>query len=158
MKKIKLTQNKYALVDNSDFESLNQHKWFTKKNGKNFYAQRNGSIKSGIKRKIIGMHQQILGEIKGKEIDHKDCNGLNNQRKNLRHSTKIENQRNVKRRVDNTSGLKGISWDRSRKRWFVSVTLNKIQINLGRFIKLLDAKRRYRLFIKNTFGEFGRIK
>lgn len=158
MKKIKLTQNKYALVDYSDYQKLIKYKWYANKLGKTFYAFRNRSIKGGLKRHLIGMHNEILGNSFGKDIDHINCNGLNNQRKNLRFVTKSENQLNRGLPINNTSGMKCIGWAKDEKVWTVIVTLNNKQKNLGRFNKLSDAKRTYKEFAERNYKTFLKIK
>jgi len=83
MKLIPLTQGKFAQVDDEDFEYLNQWKWFALKDAQTFYAARGIYLKGNIL-----MHRQLLGltnsEVKG---EHKDRNGLNNQKENLRVAT-----------------------------------------------------------------------
>lgn len=89
MKKIELTQGKLTLVDNADFDWLNQWKWHIKNSRGKLYASRTS--------KGILMHRIILGITdKNIECDHIDGNGLNNQRKNLRIATRAQNARNTK--------------------------------------------------------------
>ncbi len=91
MKKIKLSQNKYALVDDADFEFLNRWKWYAVKRPNNFYAVRNRSRTLG--RGQIYMHRVIL---RVRMVDHVNGDGLDNRRKNLRgcnHSQNACNQR-----------------------------------------------------------------
>src|SRR5690348_11276017 len=107
MKKIKLTQGKYALVDDADFEYLNQWKWQAKKCSDTlFYAHRTQryGLRSENKKHHFKMHKLILKSPKGFEIDHEDGNGLNNQRKNLRICTHSQNGMNKKLKS------KGVSW------------------------------------------------
>lgn len=94
MKKIKLTQNKYTLVDNADYANLNQYKWYAHKERGSFYAIRKTYYAN--KRITFSMHRQILGLKKGDKHqgDHRDHNTLNNQRYNLRISTVSQNQMN----------------------------------------------------------------
>ena len=94
MRKIKLTQGKYALVDNEDFERINAHKWCASqesRNGLKWYAIRRERRKlpgeSKPRSVKLRMHREIMGLPTGFEdsrvVDHCDDNGLNNQRKNL---------------------------------------------------------------------------
>jgi hypothetical protein len=129
MKKIKLTKNKYALVDNDDFDWINKLKWIAEKIGNNWYASRSGQ--NGNK-KMIRMHRLIMNFPK-QLIDHIDGNGLNNQRKNLRLANKSINAINSKIRNTNKSGYKGIFWNKKSKLWQVSITKNYKKINLGTY-------------------------
>jgi hypothetical protein len=91
MKEIKLTQGKVALVDDEDFEYLNQWKWHAHKDRLNYwYAIRT------VSGKRIPMHRQIMNTPKDRQVDHIDHNGLNNQRSNLRNCTRSQNQMNRK--------------------------------------------------------------
>ena len=75
------------------------------------------------------------------EVDHKDGNPLNNQRDNLRPATHIENMRNVKLSVRNTSGCKGVSWNKALQKWKAYIRVNKKLIHLGYFDNYEEACR-----------------
>ena len=92
MKEINLTQGKVALVDDEDYEYLNQWKWYACKDYKTYYAQRNGYVNG--KRRNIFMHKVILNPPTGLEVDHIDRDGLNNVRSNLRLATRQQNSFN----------------------------------------------------------------
>lgn len=94
MKEIPLTQGKVALVDDEDFELLNQLNWYAYKNKTgNYYAVRNYSAEKG-KRKIILMHREIMDAPKGIQVDHRNGDGLYNQKENLRLATHQQNSFN----------------------------------------------------------------
>jgi len=97
MKQIPLTQGQVALVDNTDYDWLNQWKWCAQRTRGVFYAVRNSPRKNGKKHQIF-MHREILGlrYKDGQEGDHRNHNTLDNQRENLRvciHSQNIMNQK-----------------------------------------------------------------
>jgi len=95
MKEVGLTQNKVALVDDKDFEYLNQWKWHVLKDYLTYYAARNIRLANG-KQTSIRMHRVILNVPKGMVTDHIDHNGLNNQKANLRICDASENNMNRK--------------------------------------------------------------
>lgn len=158
MKKVPLTQGKYALVDDSDFEALTRHDWHVSKQSKGrFYALRSVANGKG-KQKAIRMHREIMQTPEDMETDHVDGNGLNNQRSNLRVCTKAENNRNVSKRRDNTSGFKGVSFEKSSKRWAANIMSNGKQIKIGRFPTKESAYAAYCEACVKYHGAFSRLK
>jgi hypothetical protein len=145
MKEIKLTQNKVALVDDQDFELLSKNKWCagTGTRKKTYYAI------AWINKKNTYMHHQIMGlPLKGFEIDHKDGNGLNNQRENLRIVTPRQNLQNIKNKKK-TSQYPGVHWDKVMKHWQARIRINGPQKYLGVFKNELDAFNAYQEALNN---------
>ncbi len=138
MKKIKLTQGKVALVDDIDYEYLNQWKWCASKDGNTFYAKRN--IKQNGKWTTISMHQVLAKRLDFKDsADHKNKNGLDNQRSNLRPATQKQNLENLGIPKNNTSGHKGVYWYKRYLKWTAKIRHNGKHIHLGYFDKIEDA-------------------
>lgn len=107
MKTISLTQGMETAVDDQDYDSLSQFKWrYQKREGKPGYACR--TIQLNGKVGAVMMHRQILGNPAGLVIDHKDGNGLNNQRLNLRPCTHAQNMANRSLHKNNTTGVSGV--------------------------------------------------
>src|SRR5581483_9498486 len=95
MKRIPLSQGQVAIVDAQDFGYLSQFKWFALKAPRTFYAVRNAPMINGKRRGLIYMHRVILGLNSARVlVDHKDRNGLNNRRRNLRAASQSTNQAN----------------------------------------------------------------
>lgn len=144
MKEIQLTQGKFALVDDEDFEWLNRWKWCVDKGGNTFYAQRRLSTIGGKCHKIK-MHHAILGKPpKSFEVDHCDGNGLNNQRKNLRFVTRRQNQQNQRNGRKKSSQYPGVYWDKRDKKWIARIQINGKSNNLGYFVDEFEAFESYR--------------
>ena len=157
MKKIKLTQGKFALVSSVDFAFLNQWKWYALKDHDTCYAVRHGPRPN---RKLIRMHRVILqrmGYVNFKETDHCDKDGLNNQRCNLRPATHQQNNFNKKIRSDNSSGYKGVSWSKLKEKWRSYITINDEQIELGYFDNLTDAAKVYNNAANKYHNEFANL-
>lgn len=149
MKQIPLTQGQFTLVDDEDFEYLNQFKWHALKAKNTYYATRK------IKRKIIWMHREILKLTDIKIMaDHKDGNGLNNQKSNIRPCDFYQNNKNQKPRKG-TSKYKGVSWRKSRNKWVIHITINGKQKHVGSFSNEIEAAKAYDEMAKLHYGEFA---
>jgi len=156
MKRIELTQNKYAVVDDDDFERINQYKWQADFSHGNWRARRSIQKING-KRVPLYMHQVIISCPKGFEIDHRNHNGLDNRKCNLRTCTQAENQHNrrIQQQRKTTSQYKGVYWHKRDKIWGAMIRLNNKQIHLGNFLNETEAAKAYNRKAKELFGEFA---
>lgn len=150
MKQINLTQGSYAIVDDKDFERVNQYKWCYDGG----YAHR--KIKKNGKDIKIYMHRFIMG-VEKQEVDHINGVGLDNRNQNLRIATHRQNLINTKKRIDNTSGFKGVSYSKYHKKYRAYIRPYGKQIFLGYFNNPQDAHLAYGKKAKEIFGEFARI-
>jgi hypothetical protein len=157
MKKIPLTQGEFAIVDDADFDWLNQWKWCLVKGAKTFYANR--GVGPAKNRRLVLMHRQILGLSRhdGKCSDHINHNGLDNRRNNLRVCSRQQNNRNRKPYPNelNTSKYKGVCWEKRRNKWRVSINISRKQIHVGAFNDEITAAKKYDIAAKKFFGEFA---
>lgn len=159
MKQIPLNQGLFALVDDCDFEELMKHKWtaFKQPNGR-FYAHRRLSTPKGEKQAKIIMHRQILGDTcAGLDVDHKNGNGLDNRRENIRACTRSQNNMNRRVRSHSGTGVKGVYFNKQRNKYEAYITLDRKRMNLGRFDTIQDATTAYNNAAIKNFGEFARL-
>lgn len=155
MKKICLQAGQFTLVDDEDFEYLNQWKWHIA----NGYVKRTqylkGDKKELRKRTTIQMHRVIMNTPIGMETDHRDGNKLNNQKNNLRFATRSQNMMNIGLRKDNVSGIKGVSWNKRDKKWQPQICINQKIISLGYCNSKEEAIEKYNKKARELFGEFN---
>jgi hypothetical protein len=132
-----------VMVDDCDFERLSQYKWTRKKNKYNFYAERYSYIDG--RQVFISMHREILGLDRGdkRKGDHKNMNGLDNQRCNLRVATNSLNSRNSRIRSSNKSGYRGVSWDKLSRKWKTQITVNWKVKHVGTYDNIENAAMAY---------------
>lgn len=162
MKQIQLTQGKVALVDDEDFEWLNQWKWTPVDNKKTSYARRAFSVFEGRQTfKTISMHRAIMKVSDPKIfIDHKDHNGLNNQRSNLRICSHSENNANKlpqQNRHSKYMGVGIVNKNKPNSNWKATICKNGIDHHLGVFKTEEEAALAYNEASKRIHGEFGYI-
>jgi HNH endonuclease len=149
-KQIPLTQGKVALVDDADFLHLNQWNWYTHNSRGKWYAARTARKLPGGR---IFMHNEIMQPPPGMEIDHKDGDGLNDQRYNLRHATHAQNSANRKTRSDNTSGYRGVA--RHGRGWVAQLMVNGKPVLNKKFYDIEEAARAYDKAADQHLGEFA---
>lgn len=148
-KLISLTQGKFAIVDDKNYEWLNQWKWYAHKERNNIYPLRG--------KDDMRMPRLIMSAKKGEQIDHRNINGLDNRECNLRFCTNSQNLQNARKSKNCSSQYKGVCWAKSKKKWQVNIQLNKIFFNLGRFDTEIEAAKIYDAKAKELFGDFARL-
>jgi len=144
-----LTQGKFAIVDAEDYDWLSQNKWYAAKSRETFYAYRysNGTI--------ISMHRQIMRAPKGVMCDHRNHNGLDNRKSNLRLCASAQNQYNKRAKKDCSSRYKGVILRSDCKRWRARIGFNGKRIHVGDFTNEMDAAMAYDDKAIELFGEFA---
>lgn len=129
------------------------------------HSQKRGMAKGRIAIRIDGTlylaHRlawfYVTGAMPEQEIDHVNMDQSDNRFSNLRSASRSENQRNTKAHVDNTSGLKGVSYDTNRKKWVAQLCVNGQRIRLGRFHSKDEAYSAYCEAAKEFHGGFARV-
>lgn len=157
MKQIKLTQGQFALVDDADYDWLNQRKWYAAKDySGDFYATRNFTCAAN-KQHSIRMSRAILGLKRGdlRKGDHINHNTLDNRRANLRICTNQQNSMNQKSTQNTTSRFKGVSWYKARKKWMTQIYVNGKTKHLGYFIVEEKAAQAYNIAAKKYHKNFA---
>jgi hypothetical protein len=142
VKEIELTQGYKALVDDADFDWLNEYKWCADVRSHTVYAVRSGSVL---------MHRMIMNHPVGMTVDHKDRNGLNDQRSNLRLATLTQQQGN--KVGHGVAGVKGVTFHHGR--WRATICTDGVQKHLGRFDTIEEAEAAYAQAARAYFGEFA---
>jgi len=152
MKKIPLSQGKYAVVDDEDYEWLNKWKWHYL----NGYAQRWSSYVNG-KREAIRMHRVVNVTPVGMHTDHINGNKSDNRKANLRSASPSENQYNSFVDSSNSSGYKGVSFHKGTQKWGAKISYRGKGFWLGVFESLEDAAETYDVAAYHLHGEFAKM-
>ena len=155
MKHIKLTQGKHAIVDDCNYDWLSQWKWYALRHRNTYYAVRHSSVNHD---ETIWMHRAILGLIinDGKKSDHKNGNGLDNRRHNLRVCTNAQNRYNT-HAVRGISKHKGVYWHKQCEKWCARTRFMGQNVYIGLYKDEDDAGKAYNAKAIELFGEFACI-
>jgi len=154
MKLITLSQGKYAIVDDEDFEIVSKFKWSLAHRKGNDYAYRT-VIGANGSRSIQLMHTFLMGRL---GVDHKNGNGLDNRRENLRGCTPSQNAGNMRKSRKSTSSMfKGVYWSKHKGKWHSSIKVNYIKMHLGYFDNEVQAALAYDKAARIVFGVFAAI-
>lgn len=149
---IPLTQGKVATIDFEDFDKVRPYRWNAFRGRKTWYARRS----VGTDSQKIYLHRQLLAASSWEQVDHRDGNGLNNRRDNLRLCSNAQNhQARQSKHLLATSNYRGVCWDFARGLWFAQIKHKGKHYNLGRFVNAEDAARAYDKKARELFGEFA---
>lgn len=152
MKTIMLSNGKGCMVDDDDYEYLNQFQWHEAKNRrKTTYARRRKYNQNNLL-----MHRVIMNPEKF-QVDHIDGNGLNNQKSNLRICTPAQNSANQAKSINCLSKYKGVTVQAGHKKWVAKICKNYNKIYIGQFNTEEDAARAYNNAAIEMFGEFAKL-
>lgn len=151
--------NRDALVDDDDYDLVMQYRWTVWENpGRGYRRTRGGGpyamtkIMRGGVETTTRMHQMITG---WPLTDHRDHNGLNNQRSNLRRATVRQNGLNSRPVLGHSSRFKGVSWHKQSQRWSAHIRSRGTAYELGFYRDETDAARAYDAAARELFGEFA---
>lgn len=159
---IELTQGKFTVVDDQDYEFLNQWNWQSAYDPKldGYYVHRTqhiGMFNGKKKQKTIGMHRQIMEHALGRKleryevIDHINNDPLDNRRENLRIASPRQNQQNQKRKT--SSKYPGVYWSKQAKKWHAMIKLNGKKKHLGYFVEEREAAKAYEAAVRENCQE-----
>jgi hypothetical protein len=137
----------FALVDDEDFELVKDINWSFHK----------GYIINRANYKKIYLHRLIMDCPKDKIIDHINLNTLDNRKSNLRICNQGENSRNTNKYRNNTSGFKGVTWEKLRNKWSAEITFKYKHFHIGRFDTALHAAMAYDIAAKDLHGKFAKL-
>jgi hypothetical protein len=154
------------LVDDADYLYLTKWKWQVSKMG---YAVRCTNIggrtpaKGGTgKQIIILMHREIMGlqcggdQDRGRVVHHKNGNKLDNRKENLEITSQQNNARCAGLARHNSSGFKGVSWDKRYSKWIANIVVNMKNVYLGRYLDPLEAAIAYDSAALKHFGDYAK--
>jgi hypothetical protein len=141
-----------ALIDVDDYSLIRSYWWTVQPlpSGRLYISAKIGS-------QPVRMHTLLMQPGPGLEVDHHNNNGLDNRRSNLRSCTRSQNNGNAILSRANTSGYKGVSWNKRGQKWEAYIMLNYKRYPLGRFTDLHEAARAYNRAALAQWGEFARL-
>jgi hypothetical protein len=138
-----------CLIDTVDYSLVQPYRWYV------VIPRYGGFYAATSTGKDMFIHQLLLGI---KDGDHKDRNGLNNRRNNLRPATRQQQQANHKKHSDGiTSRYRGVSLHKQTNKYRATIVFNDKQKHLGLFIEEADAARAFNKAAKELFGEFASL-
>jgi len=156
MKLIPLTQGQFAIVDDEDFEPLSQFTWCVNNSKSTHYAHTQMKTKEG--RVNTQMHRFVMRASPTQTIDHRNGDGLDNRKRNLRFATQSQNCMNRKSRVG-SSAFKGVHRHTHNRKWMAQICLPGTgrSTHLGSFHSEIVAALCYDKAARKYFGEFVRL-
>ena len=136
-----------VLFDDADAGEISKYRWSIRKYSKSTYAL------TWVLGGHLRLHTLLTGE---KEVDHVNGNGLDNRRENLRPCTHQQNTFNRRMSIRNTTGFKGVSYNKATGLYTAHIRKDGILHHLGYFSIASDAGYAYDLAAVAYFGEFSR--
>ncbi|MDB5445684.1 MAG: putative DNA-binding protein [Phenylobacterium sp.] len=149
---VTLTKGYEAVIDAADVPLVSGRNWYAQIAAGTVYAARSEMIHG--RQRCVLMHRVIIGAPSDHEVDHRDLNGLNNRRRNLRIASRQQNLANRGKLRNNTSGRKGVR--QHGRGWIAEIEANGARYYLGRFTTIDQASAAYHGAAVVLFGQFAR--
>jgi hypothetical protein len=143
-----------CLIETADYLLVKDYRWHILKVSDLLYAISVLTKADGKPGAAILLHRLLLPGFEF--IDHKNRNGLDDRRENLRPALRFENHGNIKKpRHGKTSKFKGVHWDKSCNKFVAGISIKNKNVRLGRFTSEEEAALAYNIAAKQHFGEFA---
>jgi len=151
---IQLNRSQVTHVDTADYSGVARFPWYADwtEHSQTFYAVYFDY--SGPKKRKVYLHRMLMGFPVG-QVDHRDHDGLNNRRYNLRVATKLQNRYNS-RTLIGTSGYLGVSWHSCGK-WAAGASVENKRVHLGLFHSPIVAALVRDRFVLSIRGDFANL-
>lgn len=152
---VPLTKGYEAVIDAADIALAEGKNWRASVRKHAVYAVRKEIVDG--KAVVVSLHRLLMAAPSHLMVDHISCDGLDNRRANLRVATATQNQRNARKRRDNSSGFKGVHWHKQACKWQSSIRANGVRKSLGLFDTAERAALAYEQASAVLHGDFGRV-
>ena len=153
---ITLTRGLKSVIDTCDVGLVSGFNWYAVTTCGPNYAARDRRKPEGDGPKKIYLHRVIMSALSDDIIDHIDGDGLNNSRTNIRLVDHSQNMMNVGLRSHNTSGFKGVTWNKKAGKWEARIGCRGKYHYLGLYDDPSEAHDAYVVAAKSLHGEFRR--
>ena len=150
-----VTPDKVAYVDAEDYDRVNRYKWSATKQRDTWCARSRRMVNGKTTQYLL--HRIVLNAAPGIVVDHKNRNGLDCRKTNLRIATTSQNLQNRGKTVSNKSGFKGVTWRSWARKWGAEIKANGKRFWLGYYRNKKDAARAYNQKAIEVHGEFARL-
>lgn len=151
---VPLTKGYSAVIDADLLPLVEGYNWCALVSPWSIYAYRRGPKTDDGKAPMFWMHRVLLNAPPGLLVDHINGYGLDNRTCNLRLATPSQNGFNSALAKDNTSGVKGVCWEKRRHKWRAVIVVNGRQTHLGNFATLDEARLAREAAAERMHGEF----